>query len=73
MSLTLAKANRAVDATLAKARELEIKVSVSVCDAAGRLVAHQRMDGAFAEAPWASIGKAIGAATPGQSDETGPN
>jgi glc operon protein GlcG len=71
MSLTLAEANRAIDAALAKARELEIKVSVSVCDTTGRLVAHQRMDGAFAEAPWASIGKAIGAATAGQSDEAG--
>jgi uncharacterized protein GlcG (DUF336 family) len=69
MSLTLAEANRAIDASLAKARELEIKISFSVCDTAGRLVAHQRMDGAFAEAPWASIGKAIGAATAGQSDE----
>ncbi len=57
MSLTLAEANRAIDASLAKARELEIKISVSVGDMAGRLVAHQRMDGAFAEAPWASIGK----------------
>ena len=69
MSLTLAEANRVVDASLAKARELEIKISVSVCDASGRLIAHQRMDGAFAEAPWASIGKAIGAATAGRSDD----
>jgi len=69
MSLRLAEANRAVDASLAKACELEIKVSVSVCDAAGRLVAHQRMDGVVAEAPLGSIGKAIGAATAGQTDK----
>ena len=71
MSLTLAEANRAIDAALAKARELKIKISVSICDTAGRLVAHQRMDGVFAEAPLGSIGKAIGAATTGQSDELG--
>jgi uncharacterized protein GlcG (DUF336 family) len=69
MSPTLSEANRAVDASLAKARELKITVSISVCDAAGRLIAHQRMDGVFPEAPLGSIGKAIGAATAGQSDE----
>jgi len=68
MSLTLAEANRAIDAALVKANELRITVCVSVCDAAGHLVAHQRMDGVFAEAPLGSIGKAIGAATAGQRD-----
>jgi uncharacterized protein GlcG (DUF336 family) len=71
MSLTLVEANRAIDAALSKARELKAQISVSVCDTAGRLVAHQRMDGAFSEAPLGSIGKAIGAATMGQSDEVG--
>jgi uncharacterized protein GlcG (DUF336 family) len=71
MSLTLVEANRAIDAALSKARELKAKISVSVCDTAGRLVAHQRMDGAFVEAPLGSIGKAIGAATVGQSGEVG--
>jgi glc operon protein GlcG len=70
MSLTLAEANRAIDAALAKARELETKISVTVCDAGGHLVAHQRMDGALSEAPLGSIGKAIGAATAWQPDET---
>jgi uncharacterized protein GlcG (DUF336 family) len=70
MSLTLAQANRAIDAALAKARELEANISVTVCDARGHLVAHQRMDGAFSEAPLGSIGKAIGAATAWQPDET---
>ncbi len=42
MSLTLTEANRAIDAALVKADELEITISVSVCDAAGRLAAHQR-------------------------------
>jgi glc operon protein GlcG len=71
MSLTLAEANRAVGAAIAKARELEIKISVTVCDPGGHLVAHQRIDGAFSEAPLGSIGKAIGAATAWQPDETG--
>jgi uncharacterized protein GlcG (DUF336 family) len=70
MSLTLAEANRAIDAALSKARELKTKISVSVCDTAGRLVAHQRMDGVFAEAPLGSIGKAIGAATAWQPDQS---
>ena len=59
MALRLAEANRAIQAVLAKARDLDLNISVSVCDADGHLVAHQRMDGAFAEAPRASIGKAI--------------
>src|SRR5262245_25703965 len=59
MALTLADANRIVAAALDKAREMNIKISVAVCDAGGRLVAFNRMDGAI----WASVygcqGKAI--------------
>ena len=59
MALTLQDANRVVEAALAKAREMNIKISVAVCDAGGRLVAFNRMDGAI----WASVygcqGKAI--------------
>ncbi len=65
MTLKLAEANRAVEAALAKASKLGVQISVSVCDAYGHLVAHQRMDGAFAEAPHGSIGKAICAAETG--------
>jgi uncharacterized protein GlcG (DUF336 family) len=71
MPISLAEANRAIDAALVKAGELDITVSISVCDEVGRLVAHQRMDGVFAVAPSDSIGEAIGAATPGHSDESG--
>jgi glc operon protein GlcG len=39
---------------------------VTVCDADGRLVAFQRMDGAFAEANRASIGKALASAGSGR-------
>jgi uncharacterized protein GlcG (DUF336 family) len=59
MALRLAEANRAIQAVLAKANDLELNISVSVCDADGHLVAHQRMDDTFAEAPCGSIGKPI--------------
>ena len=59
MPLTLADANRIAQGALDKAKELNIKISVAVCDAGGRLVAFSRMDGAI----WASVygcqGKAV--------------
>ena len=58
MSIRLAEANRAIQAALAKAHNLAINISVTVCDADGRLVAFQRMDGTLAEAHRASYGKA---------------
>jgi uncharacterized protein GlcG (DUF336 family) len=65
--LKLAEANRAVEAALAKAEDLAIHISVSVCDPYGRLVSHQRMDDVFAEACHMSIGKATAAARLGRS------
>ena len=59
MSIRLAEANRAIHAALAKAHNLAVDISVTVCDADGRLVAFQRMDAALAEAGSASIGKAL--------------
>ena len=41
---------------------MKMKIAVSVCDEGGRLVAFQRMDGAFSESIPLAIGKAIGAA-----------
>ena len=59
MALTLAEANQIVAGALDKARELNIRISVAVCDAGGRLMAFNRMDNAI----WASVygcqGKAI--------------
>src|SRR5262249_4573266 len=59
MALTLEEANRIVKAAIDKAREMNIKISVAVCDAGGRLMAFNRMDGTI----WASVygcqGKAI--------------
>ena len=60
MTLTLAEANAIVDAAIAKARQLNVTVSVAVCDERGHLIALKRMDGAYAEiANRFSIGKAI--------------
>ena len=43
MALTLEEANRIVKASIDKAREMNIKISVAVCDAGGRLMAFNRM------------------------------
>jgi glc operon protein GlcG len=59
MALTLAEANRIVQGALAKAGELGIRISVAVCDAGGRLVAFNRMDGAIWAGVYGSQGKAI--------------
>lgn len=66
MSIRLAEANRAIQGALAKARDLAVNISVTVCDADGRLVAFQRMDGTLAEAHRASYGKALASATSGR-------
>ena len=66
MSIRLTEANRAIHAALAKAHNLAVNISVTVCDADGRLVAFQRMDGALAEADLASIGKALASVTSGR-------
>ena len=62
MSLTLDEANRVAEAALAKAKQLNIKISVAVCDAGGRLVAFQRMDNAAWASAYGSQGKAVASA-----------
>ena len=47
----LEEANRILAGALAKARELNIKVSAAVCDSGGSSIALQRMDNAI----WASV------------------
>jgi uncharacterized protein GlcG (DUF336 family)/predicted MFS family arabinose efflux permease len=59
MALTLAEANQIIQGALARARDLNIKISVAVCDAGGRLVAFNRMDGALWAGAYGSQGKAI--------------
>jgi uncharacterized protein GlcG (DUF336 family) len=59
MALTLAEANQIVQAAVNRAREMNIRVSVAVCDAGGRLLAFNRMDGAIWASVYGSQGKAI--------------
>jgi glc operon protein GlcG len=62
MALTLAEASQVVQGALDKARELKIRISVAVCDAGGRLVAFNRMDGAIWGSLYGCQGKAIASA-----------
>ena len=62
MALTLAEANQVMQAAMDKAREINIKISVAVCDAGGRLMAFNRMDGAIWASGYGSQGKAIASA-----------
>lgn len=66
MALTLDEANRIVQAALVKAKELNIKISAAVCDAGGRLMAFNRMDGAIWASAYGSQGKAIASAAFGR-------
>ncbi len=62
MALTLAEANRIVEGAIAHAQELNIKINVAVCDAGGRLIAFNRMDGAIWGGVYGSQGKAVASA-----------
>ena len=62
MGLTLEDANRILRGALAKAQELNIRISAAVCDVGGRPVAFQRMDNAIWASAYASQGKAIASA-----------
>jgi glc operon protein GlcG len=65
MALTREEASRIVRATVAKAGEINIKVSVAVCDEGGRLMAFNRMDGAVWGSIYGSQGKAVTSAALG--------
>ena len=62
MALSMEEANRIVAGTIAQAQELNIKVNVAVCDAGGRLIAFNRMDGAIWAGVYGSQGKAVASA-----------
>jgi len=62
MALTLAEANRVLEGAIAKAQELNIKISVAVCDSGGRLIAFNRMDGAIWGSVYGCQGKAVASA-----------
>ncbi len=61
MGLTLGEANRMVQAAIAEAERIGIKLSVSICDAGGHLMAFNRMEGAIFISVIAAQGKAVGA------------
>ena len=61
MALTLSDANRTIQAASAEAGRINIKLSVSVCDAGGHLLAFNRMEGAIFISAVAAQGKAVGA------------
>ena len=61
MALTLDEANRMVQAAIAEAERMGIKLSVSVCDSGGHLLAFNRMEGAIFISAVAAQGKAFGA------------
>ena len=70
MALTVAEANRMVQAALAKAGEINVKVSIAVCDIGGNLVAFNRMDGASAASATVAQGKAVASASFGRPSGT---
>ena len=67
MALTLGEANLVARAAIGHAESLDILVCVAVCDAGGRLVAFQRMDGAMWAAVYGSQGKAAASAAFGRA------
>jgi uncharacterized protein GlcG (DUF336 family) len=67
MALTLSEANRIIEGAIAHAQELNIKVNVAVCDAGGRLIAFNRMDGAIWAGVYGSQGKAVASAAFGRT------
>ena len=67
MALTLDEANRVVAGAIEAATEMGIKINVAVCDAGGRLLAFNRMDGAIWGGVYGSQGKAVASAAFGRS------
>src|SRR2546423_86848 len=62
MALTLAEANQVIQGAINQARDMKIRISVAVCDAGGRLIAFNRMDGAIWGSVYGCQGKAIASA-----------
>src|SRR6266581_6255430 len=59
MALTLAEANQVIQGAINQARDTKIRISVAVCDAGGRLIAFNRMDGAIWGSVYGCQGKAV--------------
>ena len=67
MAISLDEANKMVAGAIAKANELNIKINVAVCDAGGRLLAFNRMDGAIWGGAYGAQGKAVASAAFGRA------
>jgi glc operon protein GlcG len=68
--LTLQNARKIVDKALARASELNVSISVAVCDAGGRLIALNRMEDSIDwECDRSSMAKAVAAAITGVPSE----
>jgi glc operon protein GlcG len=68
--LTLLNAREIINGALLRAGELNLNVSVAVCDNTGRLIAFNRMDGCVGwEADRSSMGKAVAAAITGRPSD----
>jgi uncharacterized protein GlcG (DUF336 family) len=67
MAISLEEANKIVQGAVAKANELNIKINVAVCDAGGRLIAFNRMDGAIWGGVYGAQGKAVASAAFGRA------
>lgn len=70
MAITLAEANRMVQAAVAKAGEFNVNLSVAVCDAGGNLLAFNRMGGASSVSATVAQGKAAASAGFGRASGT---
>ena len=70
MAITLEEANRIVQAAIGKANELNVKVSIAVCDAGGSLLAFNRMEGASPVSATVAQGKAAASAGFGRASGT---
>jgi uncharacterized protein GlcG (DUF336 family) len=66
-SLTLAEAERILDGAKKKIAQMGVKMSVSIVDDRGDLIAMVRTDGASWRTPYISQGKAVASATWGLS------
>src|ERR1051326_7811262 len=62
MALTLADANRMIQTATARANELQVRLSIAVCDTGGNLLAFNRMDGAIVVSAIVAQGKAAASA-----------
>jgi uncharacterized protein GlcG (DUF336 family) len=68
--LTLSAAQRIINGALIRARQLNLNVSVAVCDANGRLIALNQMDESIGwEVDRCSMGKAVAAAITGRPSD----